>query len=178
MKLSTHVFSSPVGDLFVAVDEASALVQLAFAEGTSREEREEELTRRGHEVQSKKSACAEVERQVRDYFRGRRREFALELEPVGTKFQRRVWNEVAKIPFGRTASYGEIAKRVRHPTAVRAVGRCNATNPIVIVVPCHRVIGSNGSLTGYGGGIAAKRALLGLEGAALDARERTRSAAS
>ncbi len=163
MKLSTHIFSTSVGELFVAVDEDSALVQLQFADGLSREEREEQLSRRGYAVRRQRNACKDVERQVRDYLRGRRREFALELAPGGTRFQRRVWQEVAKIPFGRTVSYGEIARRVRRPTAVRAVGRCNATNPIVIIVPCHRVVGSNGNLTGYGGGIATKRALLELE---------------
>ena len=101
--------------------------------------------------------------QLTDYFAGERMEFDLELDLVGTDFQRRVWAALLTIPYGETRSYGEIADQVGSPGAFRAVGLANGHNPIGIIVPCHRVIGANGSLTGYGGGIDRKRALLALE---------------
>lgn len=105
-------------------------------------------------------------RQLEEYFTGRRRSFELALEPEGTHFQRSVWRLLRAIPYGATVSYGELARRVGNPRASRAVGLANGSNPLPIVVPCHRVIGSNGSLTGFGGGLDAKRHLLALEGAA------------
>ena len=101
--------------------------------------------------------------QLESYFAGERFEFDLELELVGTPFQRRVWAALLTIPYGETRSYGEIAAQIGSPGAFRAVGLANGHNPIGIIVPCHRVIGSNGSLTGYGGGLDRKRALLALE---------------
>jgi methylated-DNA-[protein]-cysteine S-methyltransferase len=101
--------------------------------------------------------------QLEQYFAGERTEFDLELALRGTSFERRVWEAVRAIPYGSTATYAEIAARIGRPGACRAVGRANALNPVALVVPCHRVIGSNGSLTGYAGGIAMKRALLELE---------------
>jgi methylated-DNA-[protein]-cysteine S-methyltransferase len=101
--------------------------------------------------------------QLEQYFAGERTEFDLELALTGTEFERRVWDEVRAIPYGSTATYAEIAARIGRPGACRAVGRANALNPIALVVPCHRVIGSDGSLTGYAGGIEMKRALLELE---------------
>ena len=101
--------------------------------------------------------------QLESYFAGERTEFDLELELVGTPFQRSVWAALLTIPYGETRSYGEIATQIGSPGAFRAVGLANGHNPIGIIVPCHRVIGSNGSLTGYGGGLDRKRALLALE---------------
>ncbi len=101
--------------------------------------------------------------QLDEYFGGERREFSLVLDADGTKFQRSVWRALCGIPYGATASYGDIAKRIRNPKAVRAVGLANGRNPISIIIPCHRVIGADGSLTGYGGGIERKRFLLALE---------------
>ena len=95
--------------------------------------------------------------QINAYFRGERRDFDLPLSPAGTAFQRRVWNALCKIPYGRTISYGELAKRLGNPTASRAVGAANGRNPLPIVVPCHRVIGSDGKLTGYYGGTHLKQ---------------------
>lgn len=106
----------------------------------------------------------EAERQLKEYFSGRRREFALELDVEGTVFQRTVWSALRTIPFGETRSYGDIARQIGNPDAVRAVGAANGRNPVSIVVPCHRVIGSNGKLTGFGGGLEAKAQLLALEG--------------
>lgn len=101
--------------------------------------------------------------QLAEYFAGARREFDLPLAPRGTAFQQRVWEELRRIPYGETISYAELARRVGRPGASRAVGRANATNPIAVIVPCHRVIGSDGALTGYAGGEPLKRALLELE---------------
>lgn len=106
----------------------------------------------------------EAARQLREYFAGRLRQFDLPLDPRGTPFQRRVWCEVATIPYGRTRSYSEIAEALGTPRAVRAVGAANGANPLPIVIPCHRVIGASGKLVGYGGGLALKRRLLELEG--------------
>jgi methylated-DNA-[protein]-cysteine S-methyltransferase len=107
---------------------------------------------------------AEAVRQLREYFAGKRREFDLPLRLQGTPFQQRVWRELTEIPFGETWSYGELAKRISKPSASRAVGLANGRNPISIMVPCHRVIGADGSLTGYGGGLPRKRWLLAHEG--------------
>jgi methylated-DNA-[protein]-cysteine S-methyltransferase len=101
--------------------------------------------------------------QLREYLAGTREDFDLPLDPAGTAFQREVWFALAKIPYGQTESYRWLAERVGRPTATRAVGATNGRNPIPIVLPCHRVIGSDGSLTGYGGGLPLKRALLDLE---------------
>jgi methylated-DNA-[protein]-cysteine S-methyltransferase len=101
--------------------------------------------------------------QLEAYFAGERTDFDMSLELVGTEFQRRVWAALLTIPYGETRSYGEIARQIGSPGAFRAVGLANGHNPIGIVVPCHRVIGSNGSLTGYGGGLNRKRALLDME---------------
>ncbi len=105
----------------------------------------------------------ETERQLSAYFAGQRKTFTLPLDFKGTTFQRRVWEALLTIPFGETRSYGEIARQIGEPTASRAVGAANGKNPISIIAPCHRVIGSTGKLTGFAGGLAAKERLLGLE---------------
>ena len=110
------------------------------------------------------TAFEDAARQLDEYFAGERREFDLELDLEGTEFQRSVWRALEDIPYGATESYGELAARLGRPGASRAVGAANGSNPIPIVLPCHRVIGSSGSLTGYGGGLDAKRSLLELEG--------------
>jgi methylated-DNA-[protein]-cysteine S-methyltransferase len=113
--------------------------------------------------ESARGALQETVRQLREYFSGRRTEFDLPLAPEGTDFQRRVWRQLQGIPYGKTISYGELAKRVGNPKASRAVGGANGCNPLPIVIPCHRVIGANGKLTGFGGGLPIKQALLELE---------------
>jgi methylated-DNA-[protein]-cysteine S-methyltransferase len=102
-------------------------------------------------------------RQLRAFFAGERQHFDLELNPQGTGFQQRVWNALQEIPFGETISYRELARRLGNPAASRAVGLANGSNPIAIIIPCHRVIGSKGTLTGYGGGLENKRWLLDFE---------------
>jgi methylated-DNA-[protein]-cysteine S-methyltransferase len=106
---------------------------------------------------------AEARAQLEEYFAGERTAFDLELAAEGSEFERRVWNALEEIPYGETQSYGEVAERVGAPGAARAVGIANGRNPISIVVPCHRVIGADGTLTGYGGGLERKRFLLELE---------------
>ena len=114
------------------------------------------------------SLLDEARRQLVAYFAGRLRAFDLPLAPNGTEFQRRVWTELTKIPFGATISYARLARRVSNAAAVRAIGAANGRNPIPIIVPCHRVIGSDGSLTGFGGGLARKQWLLNHEGGQIE----------
>ncbi len=115
---------------------------------------------------------AEAIRQLTAYFEGTLRDFDLPLAPVGTPFQRAVWDELRRIPYGQTRSYGEIARRLGNPRATRAVGMANHKNPISIVIPCHRVIGGNGQLVGYASGLDIQRGLLSLEGARFGERRR------
>ncbi len=112
----------------------------------------------------------ETERQLQEYFDGRRKQFALGLDLAGTAFQRRVWNALLTIPFGETRSYAQIARQIGHPRAVRAVGAANGRNPVSIVAPCHRVVGSTGALTGFAGGLDVKAHLLAFEFGASPAR--------
>ena len=107
---------------------------------------------------------AEARRQLTAYFAGHLTDFDLPLAPAGTAFQKRVWDELRRIPHGQTVSYGELARRIGSPNACRAVGLANGRNPLSIIVPCHRVVGANGKLVGYAGGMARKEALLALEG--------------
>ena len=161
MTCYAHIFPSPVGDLFTAVNDRGAIVRLLFLKEGS----VDELTRDLEEpVVWDAARCRHVVDQIGEYFRGTRRAFDLDVELDGTEFQRSVWRRLRKIPFGRTLSYREMAESLGRPSATRAVGRANATNPVSIVVPCHRVIGADGSLTGFGGGIDVKRSLLALEG--------------
>jgi methylated-DNA-[protein]-cysteine S-methyltransferase len=101
--------------------------------------------------------------QLNEYLQGRRREFDIPVLIVGTAFQKSIWNELMKVPYGATSTYGQIAEDISSPKAVRAVGNANSANPISIIVPCHRIIGSDGGLVGYGGGLSVKRRLLDLE---------------
>lgn len=119
----------------------------------------------------------ETEKQLGEYFAGNRREFSLQLDMLGTPFQQQVWQALCAIPFGETRSYGDLAKQISNPLSVRAVGAANGRNPLSIVVPCHRVVGSNGKLTGFAGGLAAKSHLLSLERGEADLFSRRSSAA-
>ncbi len=121
--------------------------------------------RRDHWQGGDNDVLRAAEAQLREYFAGARTRFALPLAPQGTPFQLGVWQELARIPYGATISYAELAQRVGKPTAMRAVGAANGRNPLPIVLPCHRVIGADGSLTGFGGGLPVKEFLLRLEGA-------------
>ena len=163
----TTTMDSPCGPLLCVVDATGAVVRIDF--GNNRKGREaQKITERmrdeGIDVVEDPGRTAELRRQLAEYFAGERRDFDLRLAPEGTPFERSVWDELRKIPFGETRSYGEIAQALGRPGAARAVGRANGANPIPIVVPCHRVIGSDGSLTGFGGGLEAKSRLLEIEG--------------
>jgi methylated-DNA-[protein]-cysteine S-methyltransferase len=118
---------------------------------------------------------ADVTDQLGAYFAGDRTSFDLPLAPSGTPFQMKVWSALRTIPYGKVRSYGDIARRIKNPKAVRAVGSANRSNPIAIIVPCHRVIGANGTLTGFGGGLDRKAKLLALEGLTFDRGSRSSS---
>ncbi len=151
--------TSPICDLTVVVDANGVVLRILLVD-------DESLPDPGgaerHPVR-----CEEVTRQLSEYLAGRRRSFSLSVDPGGTDFQRRVWAAVGEIPYGRTSTYGAVAERLGDPKTVRAVGRANGANPIPIVIPCHRVVGADGNLVGYGGGLPLKSALLELEGARL-----------
>ena len=148
--------STPIGSLLlVASDEG--LLRISFERGG-----EPAIAPEGSERADTRLRV--VAKQLREYFDGKRRKFDVPLAPRGTPFQLEVWNALRQIPYGDTRSYMGIAQSIGRPAAVRAVGAANGANPIPIIIPCHRVIGSNGSLTGFGGGIDVKRRLLDLEG--------------
>ena len=153
--LAYTVMGSPVGRLLLAGDERG-LWLLSFLNGSDHRT-PPEAWQRSH------SAFREAVRQLDAYFHRELQSFDLPLHPVGTGFQLIVWNALLSIPYGSTISYGELARRIGEPAAVRAVGGANHANPIAIVIPCHRVIGSTGKLVGYGGGLATKDKLLALE---------------
>lgn len=148
-------YESPVGPLLLAGD-ADALRLVSF-------ESSKHAAPPQADWKQDKAPFAEVVRQLQAYFRGELREFDVPLALEGTEFQRRVWNALRGIPYGETISYLQLAERIGNSRAVRAVGLANGSNPIPIIVPCHRVIGSDGSLTGFGGGISTKKKLLELE---------------
>jgi methylated-DNA-[protein]-cysteine S-methyltransferase len=151
------VIRSPVGELTL-VATAEALVALVWrTAGHGRVPFDNARQQPRHPL------LRETSRQLGDYFAGKRRAFELALEFRGTDFQQRVWAALLTIPYGETRTYGQIAAQIGNPTAVRAVGAANGRNPIAIIAPCHRVIGMNGSLTGFGGGLDAKAHLLSLE---------------
>jgi methylated-DNA-[protein]-cysteine S-methyltransferase len=147
--------TTPIGDLLLAGDD-EGLSMIGFPQGRMRFEPEAGW------IQNE-APLAAARAQLTEYFAGKRKDFDLRLHLTGTEFQLQVLDELTRIPYGETVSYGDIANRIGRPKAVRAVGAANGRNPIPIVVPCHRVIGGNGSLTGFGGGLATKQALLRLE---------------
>jgi methylated-DNA-[protein]-cysteine S-methyltransferase len=150
-----RTIDSPIGPLLLAGD-TTTLRRLAFV----REGRPEPD---GDWAPDARGVLDGVCRELDAYFAGRLTRFETAVEPEGTEFQRRVWRALVGIPYGQTRSYGELARHIGAEKAVRAVGAANGANPIAIIVPCHRVIGANGSLTGFGGGLPVKRALLDLE---------------
>lgn len=145
---------TPFGPVQVAVNADGALTELKF--GTANGNGSGSVT-------GNAAGNSAVAQQLAEFFAGKRKIFELPMAPRGTDFQKRVWAELSRIPYGQTISYAELAKRVGSNGAARAVGRANATNPIAIVVPCHRVIGADGSLTGYAYGVELKRSLLDFE---------------
>jgi methylated-DNA-[protein]-cysteine S-methyltransferase len=157
MVMAYKQMSSPVGKLtLVATD--NGLAAILWENDRPRRVR----LNVGAEVNDH-PVLVETERQLEEYFAGRRKQFALTLDLSGTAFQRQVWNALLTIPFGETRSYGRIASEIGNPSAVRAVGAANGRNPVSIVVPCHRVVGSTGALTGFAGGLDVKARLLAFE---------------
>lgn len=146
---------SPVGPLLLVADEGG-LRQILFENGRDRAKPEASWVENA-------ARFKKVISQLKSYFAGDLEDFDLPLAPEGTPFQLKVWKDLCDIPYGETISYGELARRIGNPSASRAVGLANGANPIPIVIPCHRVIGSNGKLTGYGGGLPIKEKLLALE---------------
>jgi len=142
---------TPIGPIEVSVNEAGAVVRVAFAEDDA------------SAAETAADVCAAVVSQLEEYFSLERRSFDLELDPEGSDFEKRVWTKLQLIPFGTTITYGEIARRLGDPGASRAVGLANSRNPIAIIIPCHRVIGADGDLTGYARGMHRKRWLLAHE---------------
>jgi len=160
--------STSIGDLTLVADDDGAITRLDFGgSGASGNGRAATAPAQDADPADGRAQAALdlAATQLREYLAGERSAFDLPLRATGNAFEQLVWAELVRIPYGETASYGEIARRIGHPGAARAVGRANARNPIAIVVPCHRVIGSDGSLTGYAGGLDLKRALLALEAA-------------
>jgi methylated-DNA-[protein]-cysteine S-methyltransferase len=153
--MSYTTIDSPVGPLLLA-GERTGLRLVHFSNG-----RRPPSPQRGWTEE--RAPFGEAIRQLEAYFRGKLEDFDLPLLLSGTEFQLLVWRNLRKIPYGETVSYGQLARRIGNPDAARAVGLANGSNPIPIIIPCHRVIGSNGDLTGFGGGLPVKRKLLGLE---------------
>jgi methylated-DNA-[protein]-cysteine S-methyltransferase len=157
MTVHYTVVPSPIDDLLLT-SEGGVLTRLHMTPHTGRHGVQDDWVRGDDE-----QVLAEARRQLDAYFAGRLSAFDLPLDPAGTAFQVQVWHQLTRIPYGRTISYGELARRIANPSASRAVGLANGRNPIAVIVPCHRVIGADGSLTGYGGGLERKRTLLDLE---------------
>jgi methylated-DNA-[protein]-cysteine S-methyltransferase len=157
--LFRSVLETPFGPMPIAVDADGVVIEVWLPKHRREPLRSESFPRAAVE------GTRDVHAQLEEYFRGKRREFDLRLDPRGTAFERRVWERLCAIPYGATTSYGAIATELGLTNGARAVGRANGSNPIPIIIPCHRVIGTDGTLTGYGGGLPLKQALLELEGA-------------
>lgn len=165
MPLISHTFPTPLGEMIALVSQPG-LCLLEFAAGTSdlaREIAQVERARGGPAHPGSNALTVRLGTQLAEYFAGRRRDFDLPLDMVGTPFQVAAWQALLDIPHGQTRSYAEQARQIGRPTAVRAVAAANGQNRISVIIPCHRVIGSDGSLTGYGGGMQRKQWLLALE---------------
>ncbi|MDR0479360.1 MAG: methylated-DNA--[protein]-cysteine S-methyltransferase [Burkholderiaceae bacterium] len=164
MALTSRQISTPLGDMLALASPAGVCL-LEFANGTARLNREcdQVQTVHGPAAANPSAVLDQLQAELADYFAGRRQRFDVPLDFIGTPFQQRVWRALLAIPYGATWSYAREAQHIGQPTATRAVAAANGQNKIAIVVPCHRVIGSNGALTGYGGGLSRKRWLLDLE---------------
>jgi methylated-DNA-[protein]-cysteine S-methyltransferase len=162
---------SPAGPIAFAVNELGELVRVSFLDGVNQLTIGEELARDGYQIAPASDLTTSVREQFDAYARGELLEFDIPLSLHGTEWQKRVWTELMNIPFGQTRSYGNVAEIVCTTRASRAVGRANATNPIPLVIPCHRVVGANGALTGFGGGLHLKEALLRHEQRVLETME-------
>jgi methylated-DNA-[protein]-cysteine S-methyltransferase len=157
MSLAYKIIESPVGKLKLVASD-NALVAILWERDSPRRVRLSDMI-----AKDRHPVLVETERQLSEYFSGKRKEFSIPLDMRGTSFQKDVWEALLAIPFGETRSYGQLAKQLGNPRATRAVGAANGRNPVSIIVPCHRVIGSSGKLTGFAGGLKTKAYLLSLE---------------
>jgi len=148
--LVQYKFKSPVGTIYLCADSIGLTSLTTVKQSVPL-------------IKNPEGILKQAVQELDEYFKGTRKSFDIPLNPKGTEFQLRVWNELNRIPYGETICYEELAKRIKNPKAVRAVGAANGKNPLWLIVPCHRVIGKNGSLTGYAGGISVKKKLLLLE---------------
>ena len=160
MKAYIEETGSPAGGLRFAVDEAGALIHIQFSEGEYTSDFAESLESAGYELVRNSDETSRAKEQLAEYAAGERRGFDLPLALVGSEWQKAVWTALTEIPYGETRSYGEVAAMIGRPKAARAVGRANSTNRVPLVVPCHRVIGASGKLTGFAGGTHLKTRLL------------------
>ena len=166
MTLRLSEIDTPVGRLLAALDAEGRIRRIAFVRDTPAAAVAHGVARtEGETVVWEPEAGESLARELTEYFDGGRRTFDLPVDPRGTDFDLRVWDALREIPYGQTMSYGDVAARLGEPGAARAVGRACALNPVPILIPCHRLVGAGGRLTGYAGGLDAKRHLLGLEGA-------------
>lgn len=156
--MKTVQWKSPLGIMYLAASE-TGLAALAFAENWAEVKARLPALEKAHSPLLERAV-----HELAEYFEGKRKQFSLPLDLHGTEFQRQAWSALLEIPFGKTTSYSEQARAMKRPSAARAVGAANGRNPVCIVVPCHRVLGADGTLTGYAGGIRQKKALLELEG--------------
>lgn len=157
MTLYYKDIQSPLGLLRLIANDFSLKAVLWEADTKTKVRTLESVLKEDHPI------LVETERQLSEYFLGRIKQFNLPIEPVGTEFQKKVWGRLLEIPYGETKSYMELAKMIEQPKAVRAVGGANSKNPLAIIIPCHRVIGANGALTGFSGTVSTKQVLLSLE---------------
>lgn len=159
---------TPLGELFACADNKGVcLLEFPDSKGLDKELKEISKTLQGEIVKGENEHLKLLERELNEYFQGKRKSFSVLLNTVGTDFQKQVWESLLKIPYGTTTSYQKQANLLGRPKAVRAVANANGQNKISILIPCHRVIGSNGTLTGYGGGLLRKQKLLEIEGVLL-----------
>ncbi|HEY1263667.1 MAG TPA: methylated-DNA--[protein]-cysteine S-methyltransferase [Terriglobales bacterium] len=157
MSLAYKIIQSPVGKLTLVASKNGLAAVLWENDDPRRVPLEDLVEDQGHPI------LVKTERQLQEYFAGKRKVFSVDLDMRGTSFQNKVWDALLGIPFGETRTYGQLAKQLGKPKASRAVGAANGRNPVSIIVPCHRVVGSSGKLTGFAGGLAAKAHLLKLE---------------
>lgn len=160
VKAYVEIVESPAGLLAFAVNEREALVMLKFVEGEYERTIEQDLEREGFEIERDRSRTARAREELLEYLAGARQTFDLPLAFAGSEWQQAVWRALMRIPFGETRSYAEVAEMAGRKGSARAVGQANSTNRLPLVVPCHRVIGANGSLTGFAGGVHLKTRLL------------------
>ena len=167
MALQSRQLSTPLGEMLaVASPQGLCLLEFVGQGGLQRELAQVEAARGGPVQPGDSAVLAQAAHELAEYFAGQRQRFGVPLDLVGTPFQLSAWQALLAIPYGQTRSYAEQARAIARPSATRAVAAANGQNKVSIIVPCHRVIGSDGSLTGFGGGLPRKRALLALEGAA------------